>query len=560
MGKELIKKYLRGNKFLMGLVVRWRRNKSAKFWRGIIQNDSAEWTQALSNAARGEKVLIATSVGSHLAGTTIESMLSVALIQNGAEPHVFLCDAALPACLACTYMTYPDFKKFSKEGPSSDCKSCYSSAKRMYESIGVKVHSYGDYLSADELGEISGIAESVPVSEIPGFMFEGLAVGEHAKAGALRFFARGELWGEPFSEPILRRYFKAALLTAYATRNLIKVEKFKVAVFHHGIYIPQGIIGEVCRQKQLRVVNWNPAYRQGCFVFSHEDTYHRTMITEPVSKWEMIAWDDRKEKRLTEYLKSRWDGSQDWIWFQYERPTFEVDKIYSQLGISKDKPVIGLLTSVMWDAVLHYKANAFPDMLVWVRDTIAYFAERQDLQLLIRVHPAEIRGALPSRQRLVEEILAVYPVLPQNIIIIPPESDISTYAAMSICDSVIIYNTKTGVELSAAGKPVIVAGEAWIRGKGFTVDVETRGEYSKILDSLPLRRMLSGNELERAKKYAYHFFFRRMIPLEFMKKSAGQPPYRLEIASFKDLAPGKSKGLSVICAGILSGTDFICDE
>ena len=30
------------------------------------------------------------------------------------------------------------------------------------------------------------------------------------------------------------------------------------------------------------------------------------------------------------------------------------------------KPVIGLLTNVFWDAQLHYRANAFKDMLDWI--------------------------------------------------------------------------------------------------------------------------------------------------------------------------------------------------
>ena len=62
------------------------------------------------------------------------------------------------------------------------------------------------------------------------------------------------------------------------------------------------------------------------------------------------------------------------------------------------KPVIGLLTNVSWDAQLHYPANAFPNMLEWLVQTCEYFATRPDLQLLIRVHPAEISGFPPSRQ------------------------------------------------------------------------------------------------------------------------------------------------------------------
>ena len=93
---------------------------------------------------------------------------------------------------------------------------------------------------------------------------------------------------------------------------------------------------------------------------------------------------------------------------------------------------------------------------------------RPDLQLLIRVHPAEISGFPPSRQPILGELRKSLPQLAPNITVVPPESDMSTYALMSLCNAAIIYGTKMGVELTSTGLPVIVAGEAWIRNKGLT--------------------------------------------------------------------------------------------
>ena len=118
--------------------------------------------------------------------------------------------------------------------------------------------------------------------------------------------------------------------------------------------------------------------------------------------------------------------------------------------------------------------------------TCRYFATRPDLQLLVRVHPAEISGFPPSRQPILSELRRVLPSLAPNIIIVPPESGISTYAVMSLCSSAIIYGTKMGVELTSVGIPVIVAGEAWIRNKGLTEDASSPEEYFSILDRLPL--------------------------------------------------------------------------
>jgi len=262
------------------------------------------------------------------------------------------------------------------------------------------------------------------------------------------------------------------------------------------------------------------------------------------------------EADIMAYLKSRWRGTNDWIWF-HDQPEENLEHIARETGADFSRPVIGMLTNVMWDAQLHYPANAFPDMLDWVIKTIDYFAKRPELQLLIRVHPEEIRGALLSRQLIADENKEAFPLLPKNVFVIPPGSQVSTYAAMQACNAVIIYGTKTGVELSSMGIPVIVAGEAWIRNKGVTMDASSAEDYFKLLDRLPLESRLNEATVERARKYAYHFFFRRMIPLEFMEPASGHSPYRLEIGNLSDLMPGRSRGLDIICNGILRGTDFI---
>jgi hypothetical protein len=128
---------------------------------------------------------------------------------------------------------------------------------------------------------------------------------------------------------------------------------------------------------------------------------------------------------------------------------------------------------------------------------------------------------------------------------------------MSQCDTVIIYGTKTGVELTSMGIPTIVAGEAWIRNKGITRDATTPAQYFEMLDELPQRQRLDERVTERARKYAYHFFFRRMIPLSFMKESKVGAPFRLELETIEQLLPGRDLGLDVICDGIMNGREFI---
>ncbi len=523
-------------------------------WKGFHVNGSPR-----PGEGSGRRVLLATSVGAHLPSVAVESLLAAALRQRGAEVHVLLCDGVLPACLDCDLRWYPNPKaqaRLAARGPRNLCPTCFEPALGAFKPLGVRIHRYSDWLRPEDVERARRLAGEIPAADIGRFAWDGMAVGEHARAGALRFFARGDLAGEPAGEAVLRSFFEAALLTTFALRRFFDETPLDCAVMNHGIYVPQGLIGEAARKAGVRVVTWNPGYRKKTLVFSHGDTYHHTMMTEPVGLWEDMDFPPAEEERLMNYLRARWDGREDWISFQ-DRPRTSAEEVARELNLDRSRPSIGLLTNVVWDAQLHYPDNAFGGMLEWLEETLRYFSRRKDVNVIVRVHPGEVLGAIPSRQRVQDEIARRLGTLPDRIHVIGPESRLSTYAAMTLCDSVVIYGTKTGVELTSMGIPVVVAGEAWIRNKGFTMDAISREDYFRLLDRLPLRARLPEDEVRRARKYAYHFFFRRMIPVKALEPAGGWPPFRVSARDAAALAPGACPGLDTICGGILTGADFV---
>jgi hypothetical protein len=526
-------------------------------WRPALTAGSTLWASARAAAEGGPRVLMASAIGSYAHAVTLESALAAALTFRGAEVHALLCDGAMTACAECEASLYPNVARFLERGPSADlCRDCSWPAERVYRQLGLKVHRYSDWLTTEDRAEARRIAASEPFDRIGAFALDGMAIGEHAHAGALRFFASGSLDDEPHAEPVLRRYLESALLTAFASRRLMRAVRFTSVVLTHGIYVPWGIVGEAARREGVPLATWNVAYRKRRFIFSHDDTYHHTLMSEPREHWEDRELTPAQDRDLTKYLASRREGLFDWIVFHRARRQ-DADEIATRIGLDRSRPAIGLLTNVTWDAQLHYPANAFPNIVEWLVQTCEYFATRPDLQLLIRVHPAEISGFPTSRQPILAELRKRIPTLPPNIIVVPPESDISTYALMSLCNAAIIYGTKMGVELTSIGLPVVVAGEAWIRNKGLTHDASTPAEYFRILQGLPFPERLGGSQLARARRYAYHFFFNRMIPLAVIDPKAGFPIYRLKLDRLEQLLPGASAGLDTICDGILKRRPFV---
>ena len=511
---------------------------------------------------KDKKILFAVSLGGEIGVVRLESFLGAVLKYKGVESHFLLCDKFLSACQLCTYKAFnDDINNFIINGPSKlFCTSCYTDAKKAINTCGFKVHTYSEYVSNAELDQINSIVNTFEHEKIEDWEYEGIPVGEHAYAGALRFYTRSTLDKTKEANDVLKRYFEAALKTTFAIKNLLAKGNFDCVVAHHGIYVPQGLIVQVAKAMNIRVVTWNVAYRKKTFIFSHGDTYHHTLMNEPNKNWEAIPWDKKKEKQLFGYIDSRLKGTGDWITFQSKNNEINKSNLLTDF-ISKNNGInVALLTNVLWDAQVHYEQNAFDSMLEWIYYTIEYFKDRNDLNLIIRIHPAEVRNKLPSKQLIFNEINKRYQTLPQNVLVLDALSDVTSYEVAQESHCCLIYGTKMGVELSAMGNPIIVAGEAWIRNKGLTYDAKSKSEYRALLDQIPEGIEISAEQIELAKKYAYHFFFRRMIPLDGIDYNYGTPPFKIDLKQAKQVIQHPTKSINTIIDGLRYQKSFIYDE
>jgi hypothetical protein len=526
-------------------------------WKAVNGAERPGWANALA-ASSGPKVLVASSVGAHMAANTLDSVLAVALTLRGGRVHGLLCDRALPACLACEKNWWPDHQHFVEHGPARTlCGPCYRPARDMWTGLGLNVQRLTPFLTDDDRAEAWRIANTIPKAEMDSLEHLGVRVGMHARSGALRYFACGTLDDEPDAEPIKRRYLAAALMAAKALDTIFRQESYDVCVAHHGLYVPQGLLVDLARKHGARLVTWNIAYRAGSFIFSHDDSYHFTLLDEPVESWQSLVLGPALQEALDTYMRARATGAMDWVSYM-DGSGHSVAWLKERFGIDFNKPIVSAFTNVLWDAQVFYPSNAFPSMLHWLNETVRYFADRPELQFVVRVHPAEIQNPLKSRQTVVAELARVFPRLPANVYVIPPEAPANSYAIAKHSNAAIIYGTKMGVELSYMGIPTIVAGESWARNKGITLDASSRDHYIALLDRLPLANRLDERTQLRAAKYAFHFFFRRTIPLEFLTVRKGAwPPFQAAFENLDPLRPGRSRGLEIICDGILKGAPFI---
>lgn len=533
-------------------------------WNRILVESAGRNVHAPSN---GKRVLFLTGNGLNAIALSIETLLAKSLVERGHECMSLICNRGLPSCefnIGGAGML--PIGKFANglTGAAKDqvCGPCSESARLAWESIDVKVRGLDEFGNQSDWITLKVAADRVPIREVRTFEYKGIKVGDHAFSSTLRITLRGVIdFENPDEILIYRRQLLSSMVMVDRLNAGLDDLKPEKVVAVHGIYLTHGVAAELCAKRGIDLVIYGVPYRKGTVWFSHKETYHKSLVTDPVSNWKDLELTREMNNTLDEYLGSKVAGGRDNVNY-HPNPITEKESIIRVLGLDPNLPVISMFTNVIWDAQILYKFNAFKDIFDWLFSSIEYFKGRPDLQIVIRIHPAETKGGFTTRQPMAPEIAKRFPLLPKNIVVVPPESDISSYTLTEMSQASIIYGTKMGLEIAMRGIPCIVAGETFNRRKGYTYDAESREEYFAILDKVMDLPRNSDAMIQNVRKFSYYLFFQRMFDMSILNKNLhgshrepGENFYTFK--GLGDLKPGMNKYLDTICDGIIHGKPFI---
>ena len=256
-----------------------------------------------------------------------------------------------------------------------------------------------------------------------------------------------------------------------------------------------------------------------------------------------------QDRRLTAYLNERRRG----IWPQFAESEAEIER---SLKLDPHLPTVALFTNVTFDTAVQDRDRGFRDMFSWVEESIRLFSSWPDAQLVIRVHPGEI--GLPgwsTRDPVGPRLEALFPSLPPNVRIVPPQSTLSSYALIRLARAGLVYTSTVGLEMAMEGLPVVVAGDVHYAGKGFTLDSRGPVDYAQLVRTARQRSRDSSIQ-ERARRYGYAFFFRANHPFPLVSENPPDFIPTLNTTTPGSLEPGGDPTLDLLCNGILTGASF----
>ena len=503
-------------------------------WQWLSKKE--EWLEALEGVKKhpNKRILISTMTGSNWACSSFESLLGVALTLQGHKVTYLLCDGVLDACQECDFqwLSPEDLTKF---GPQKKlCATCFTPASEMLSQTKLSVIILSDFLD----GYDENIAK------------QRYSHTSQSEAGVLRYFAKGDASDEIWYNSVSDRFISGYLKSRYAVEKMIDIHNFDCVIGHHGIYVPQGAVVEAFKRRDLGVVTWTRSYKRGSFIFSHDDSYHYTMPNEERSDFH-VQISEKKKKLVNEYFELRKTGGDDWITF------YPPSKGLRTANEKKSdyEYTFGLFSNVNWDAQVHFQKSPFKSQTEWIFATLDHFIDNPRMRLIIRTHPAELRGSVPSRQPLSQIISDRYTSLPNNIEVLEPGDKRTSYDVAKEIDAALVFGSKIAVELACAGLNVVVAGDCWGKNKGFTIDVVSKSHYASILQDPTAFYLPKKDLVNNAFAYAYYLYFERAIPISIAKPAKWFGLYEISCDDLEEIR--NCDGLNTVIKAIEKKLVFV---
>ncbi len=315
------------------------------------------------------------------------------------------------------------------------------------------------------------------------------------------------------SSPLYQLRLSRNAQAASALYDWLRAEKPDLLIVPNGTILEMGVAYKIAKVLAIDTVTFEFADQQERIWLAQND---EIMSHNTRDLWRGLGYQALPEKAkhaLMELFGARKNAR---LWGSFARqwqqtPIQGGASVRESLKLD-ERPLALLATNVLGDSLTLGRQRISETMAEMIVKTVDYFIQHPEAQLLVRVHPGELKTHGTS---MVEVLERAYPSLPENIHIIRPEDKTNTYDLMEIADLGLVYTTTVGMEMAMSGLPVIVTGKTHYAEKGFTLDPSTWSEYESMLDTVladPKAARLSDSQMEQAWLYAYLFFFEFSLP------------------------------------------------
>ena len=481
--------------------------------------------------------------------TIYERTIAEACRVRGADLEYILCDGLLPEC-----DLHWDSKSNSPR-PFDLCQRCQGMAKQDVEDHGFAFRRLGEFVSQAEREAVFSWAQGTTPPEFRSASFEGVPVGQWVLSSVISYFRQ---YPPDLSDwhvaSVYRGFLYSAAIVVTGLRNYLDANEVDSALLFNGRQSVTRVALELFRQRGIRVLTHERAeYNRGHI---NVKLNAHCMRLEPFQafwgEWAQVPLKYEALEAAQKWLIDRQTGT-NLAWIPFNRSSERDPSLRAKMGASLDKRLWVLFTSSTDETAGDPDLKGpFESQHEWIREVVQWVASRDDVQLVVKVHPnlggnAYIGKATDELRQYQEMKLAAL----HNITIVLPEDTVNVYALAEEADVGLTFGSIIGLEMAMLGKPVLLASRAIYENCSKILTVRSKESLAAKLEKC--LHVSTDREIQReAFRLAYYYICEFELPFPAITVHDifdARPNY----ASAEDLAPGKDASLDRICSCLIDG-------
>lgn len=506
--------------------------------KGVVERSSAELSVNPSPENSKGRVLFFSPRwwSTHC---VLESVMAYSLRFTGYSPEFLICGKGMKYC---------DLYRPGDE-PGRKCAYCKNKESEYFTNAGLPFSAFPDYVNVkDEMARAERLVASLTIDDCRKFELDGVPLGWLTEQSVIRSLRCVTIEDQPYGLDSFRQYLSQAIIVQ-AVSNKILEQDWKFIVVLNGLFFAEGILIHMARAKGVDVITYERGFERQTLFFGRNAIANLLKLDHLFVKYKDIPLTDEQDREVQQIIDIRRQGKMGLISYF---PKLEDDRkaIFGEFGIDGSKPITMASPNILWDTAAVRREIAFNGLWDWLKSSIEAYAAMPGQQLVVRMHPAEVRLPISTIERLQDKIKATFKSLPSNVAVIPSESSASSYTLLDIAQRILVYTSTVGLEAALHGKEVITVADTHYRGKGFTIDAKSRDEFFEIVSKPP--RKPTSEQIELARRYTHMFFYRYPVPFTTIHEvHMGRPTITFD--SLDDLKSGKYTEVEFISRKFPSG-------
>lgn len=268
--------------------------------------------------------------------------------------------------------------------------------------------------------------------------------------------------------------------------KIIDPDIYKIIIVTHTQYVYYGILARVSYKKGIQVIETTDAVLLLSNPRNNDKikypSYHSSLMS--MIKARILNLEDKEEfiKNSKKNLDARLSGEfnqYDLIAAYNNKKVYSDSELRHTLKINNKKPFVFILAHVFSDAPLSIgETMLFSDYYDWLIFTIKQAGLNKDINWIVKPHPSSY---IYNEDGIVKKIISD---LKLDNIFLSPE-DFNTSSIQNLAKAIVTARGTAGIEYSCLGIPVILSGNTFYSGFGFTKEPNSKIEYEQILSRLP---------------------------------------------------------------------------